>query len=297
MKKLLITFAVLGTILLCSGLALALVFGGYSDDVFNHFNGSDVIAAETTLVYTDYTEVPENEPNINDSYYHEYSNYSDLKEICFDVTSADVFIGYYAYQDTLSVSGNVNSILFEESYKDGTLKIEYADASNFGIWDSNEPVTIYVYLPVECVDKIDMDIVNGEVSINYCTVNELDVELVAGNVNIYEAKILDNSDIEIMSGEIYVNYSVLNNTKISKSQGSLSVYDSDLKGETNIESVAGKTYLELNGILRDYDFDIEKISGNIYLNYDNIIPADNPDAPNKIKINQTTGDIYININI
>lgn len=294
MKKLLITFAVLGSILFFSGLVIALVFGGYSDDVFNNFKESDVITTETTY---DYTEVPENEPNINDSYYHEYSNFSNLTEIKLDVASADVYIAYYDYQDTLSVSGNVNSLLFDESFKDGTLKIEYADASSLDILDSNAPVMIYVYLPVECVGKIDIDIVNGEVTINYCKVNELEIDLVAGNVNIYESNILNNSDIEIMSGEIYINSSVMNNTKISKAQGSLSVYDSDLTGVTNIDSVAGRTYLELTGKLREYDFNIEKISGNIYYNNENIIPADNPDAPNIININQTAGDVYINTNI
>lgn len=293
MKKLIITFAVLGTILFFSGVVIALVFGGYADDVFDSRNNNNVITTYTTY---DYTEVPETELNLNDSYYHEYSNYDDLNEIKLDVASADVYIAYYDYQDTLSVSGNVNSLLFNESYKDGTLKIEYADANTLDILDSNAPVTIYVYLPVECVDKIDIDIVNGEVSIMYCTINELDLELVAGNVSIYESKIQDKSDIELMSGEICINYSVLNNTKISKAQGSLFVYDSDLKGETTIDSVAGRTYLELNGIIRDYDFNIDKISGKIYFNGDNIIPADNPDAPNKININQTAGDIDININ-
>lgn len=128
------------------------------------------------------------------------------------------------------------------------------------------------------------------------TINNLDLELGAGKVDIKDIKVLKETNISGGTGQVNITDSELHNTELEIGVGELNL-SGKLLDKTEIDCGIGSTNIELIGTKEDYKLNIEKGIGNITINNKKINNNENyGTGKNKIKISGGIGNINISFN-
>lgn len=302
MKKLCITFAVLGIILTLAGIAISAMFGRYSNDaslsrIFDD-NSPDIV--ETNLDTTEIYDSAVGEVTIEDGdrVSHKYNSNNGIKGIKIDAYAANITVSNSYDGENVTVDcQNVDIKYYGENITDGILEISYKPENIVNIKDLinfNAP-EIYIYIPE--ADSVELSLNAGDIYIYDLTMKKLTINTDAGEMHINNSTVTENTDIKMTAGELYINSCELNNISINKVAGDVNAYDSVMTGVIKLDSTAGDCYFELKGDVSDYYFKLDVTAGDISINDSPSVPDGNSaSAPNSFYIKQTAGDCDISIN-
>lgn len=303
MKKLCITFAVLGIILTLAGIAIAAMFERYSNDaaLSRIFDDNSADYVETTFDVTGVYDSAVGEVTIEDGgdrISHKYNNNTEINGIKINAYAANITVSKSYDGDNVSVDcQNVDVKYYAEDITDGILEISYKPDNIVNIKDLinfNAP-EIYIYIPES--DSVELSLNAGDIYIYDLTMKKLTINTDAGEMHINNSTVTDNTEIKMTAGELYINSCELNNISINKVAGDVNAYDSVMTGVIKLDSTAGDCYFELKGDVSDYYFKLDVTAGDISINDSSSVPDGNSaSAPNSFYIKQTAGDCDISIN-
>lgn len=302
MKKLCITFAVLGIILTLAGIAIAAIFGRYSDDasLSRIFDDDSADIVETSLNVTEVYDSDIGEVTIEDGdrISHKYNNNTEIKGIKINAYAANITVSKsYDGNKVIVDCQDVDIKYYGENITDGILEITYKPENVVNIKDliNFKAPEIYIYIPEE--ESIDISLNAGEIYIYDITTQKLTINTDAGEMHINNSVVTENTEVKMTAGEMYMNSCEFNNISINKVAGDVNAYDSVMKGMIKLDSTAGDCYFELKGEVSDYYFNLDITAGDISINDSPSVPDGNStSAPNSFYIKQTAGDCNISIN-
>ena len=302
MKKLCITFAVLGIILTLSGIAIAAMFERYSNDasLSRTFDDNSPDIVETNLATTEIYDSTVGEVTIEDGdrVSHKYNSNNEIKGIKIDAYAANITVSNSYDGENVTVDcQNVDVKYYGENITDGILEISYKPDNIVNIQDLinfNAP-EINIYIPE--AESVELSLNAGDIYIYDLRMKKLTINTDAGEMHIYNAFVTDNTEIKMTAGELYINSCELNNVSINKVAGDVNAYDSVITGVIKLDSTAGDCYFDLRGDVGDYYFKLDVTAGDISINDSPSVPDGNSaSAPNSFYIKQTAGDCDISIN-
>lgn len=302
MKKLCITFAVIGLVLTCAGIAISAMFGRYANDAalerFNPETPDEYV--ETTYAVTEIPDSAIGEVTIEeggDRISHKYNNNTEINGIKINAYAANITVSKSYDGENVTVDcRDVDAKYYAENITDGILEINYKpdDVMNLKDLINYDVPEIDIYIPE--AGSVDLSLNAGDIYIYDMTINNLTISNDAGEIYINNSIVNDSSNLHMTAGEMYISGCELNNTSINKIAGDVSIYDSVMTGATKLDSTAGDCYFEISGDISDYYFKLDITAGDISINDSPSVPdGNNASAPNSFYIRQTAGDCDINI--
>lgn len=180
----------------------------------------------------------------------------------------------------------------EYTNTNGNIKIQDNNAKwHFG---NNELATIIIYLPEnKTLDEITMNIGAGTISSDTLEVQNLSLDLGAGNITIENLIVSKNAKINGGAGNININSGKISNVDLDLGIGETNI-KADITGKSKIDTGIGTLNLYLMSAQENYKLHIDKGVGHVKFNND--IISDDTDignGDNYIKINGGIGDIKI----
>ncbi len=187
-------------------------------------------------------------------------SYGDVEEITFSETS----------QKELSTENTLHYWL-----ENTTLHIKFAQAKKMVSINSYPEKDLKVVLPRElALQKLDIDAVDTQVTIEDLAVLDLEIETVDGDVNAYLVGACREISIETVGGEVYLDSKIAPRELSFEAVGgslTLGLYEvegftfemEDLGGEFNCDfqtTKKGKSYVYGTGI---YKYEAETVGGNV----------------------------------
>lgn len=180
----------------------------------------------------------------------------------------------------------------EYTNTNGNIKIQDNNAKwHFG---NNELATIIIYLPEnKILEEITMNIGAGTISSDTLEVQNLSLDLGAGNITIENLIVSKNAKINGGAGNININSGKISNVDLDLGIGETNI-KADITGKSKIDTGIGTLNLYLMSAQENYKLHIDKGVGHVKFNND--IISDDTDignGDNYIKINGGIGDIKI----
>lgn len=215
-----------------------------------------------------------------------YTVSQDITQLVIDIGAADLEI---KEGDSFSVQSNLKKLTVEE--KNGCLRIiEKQTLFHNTIKDAVLTVT----MPTGVVlNKGEITTGAGRVSVAYLSVNSLELELGAGEVNIHRLTAVHTSKIKGGAGKVTITDATLANLDLEMGVGEL-VFSGALTGNCDWECGVGATKLTLAGSREDYTVSLAKGLGEATV--DGTSLADGAvvgSGTNKIDIEGGVGSIKI----
>lgn len=168
-----------------------------------------------------------------------------------------------------------NSFKIETNTKNVSLKKRdnklYIEEKNYRFFRrENSKRQVIIYLPSEYVyEEIEIESDLGKIDIDKINVNELSLDLGAGEIHINELNVLEKAEIDGGAGQIIVDEGTINNLSLDMGIGKLDL-TSKLIGKNEIDTGVGETLINLLGTMNDYKIKVDKGLGATYINGKNI---------------------------
>lgn len=183
----------------------------------------------------------------------------DASLSCLDVdlkaTKLNIVTG-----DKLSVDTNNKYINVKES--NNKLIIQEKNHVTFG----SKNITLTITIPKNYYfDYINIDAGAGKIDIEELNARKLELDLGAGKVKINNLNVIREANIDGGAGKVDILSSNINNLDMDLGVGE-TIINSKLTGKNNLDCGVGRLELNLNGVLDNYSFEIEKGVGSIKLN-------------------------------
>lgn len=180
-------------------------------------------------------------------------------------TAVSLFINK-EYFDNLIIKTDTGDISILESIKFGNINIEGSTAS----------ISFMGF--VEGDFKVELS--TGDVCINKSIIENLNIKVSTGNIDILESEILDNLILKSSTGDMYLSDCLITNKlTATKNTGRLKM---NIVTCDNLEVSSRTGDTILNNVVINHDANIESTTGDVKFN--------NSDAKN-IYINTSTGDV------
>jgi len=164
----------------------------------------------------------------------------------------------------LEISANDNIKLTK---KNNTLYIEEKSKK---ILNRKKENNVVLYIPNDyIIEEINLDTGAGKLEIESLNVNNLELELGAGNVEINNLFVQKEANIDTGAGNVVINKGNINNLDLDMGLGNITL-NTKLIGKNNIDCGVGNVNLTLLGNIEDYKIDLNKGLGSTTINGDKI---------------------------
>ncbi len=194
--------------------------------------------------------------------------------------------------EEFKVETNNSNISYEEN--NGSVVIKEKTFQWLG-FKPNMESSLIVYLPkdIMALDEVKIEGGAGAINIDSLIVQELYLELGAGEVKIENIDVSEELKIDGGAGRTELKHSKVNNLDANLGVGEFT-YNGLLLGNTDIDSGVGSVRLDLTDDIKNYTIDIDKGLGNVTLNGKNIeTNRVHGTGNNHIKIDGGVGNIMI----
>ena len=170
-----------------------------------------------------------------------------------------------------------------------TLKLKEKSHMEF-FWNNNKN-SIKIYLPEEVIEKLDLDMGAGKLSMDGVNINTLKLDHGAGYVSIKNSEFA-KTDIDGGAGKIEIETSILNNLDLDAGVGNTTIKNSSILGKSKISTGVGNATIELKDKKEDYTFIIDKGLGSLEIDG---ISSDGRfgNGSNELKIDSGVGNLSI----
>ena len=216
---------------------------------------------------------------------------ADIRDLTIMVNAAELQI---KKGDKLSVESNLKSLSVEE--KDGTLTVKDTTNVRANIFGSTsyEDATLIIYVPEGTVfGNVDIFTGAGKFTVDSLSVENIELELGAGEVKISSLVATGSANIEGGAGRVTIAGGALNDLNIEMGVGALDL-TSALSGDSTLEMGVGKSNITLIGDREDYEIDAEKGLGSIKVDGKDVSDfGSSGDGANEIEIHGGVGSINI----
>ncbi len=310
MRKKMNVFAMLGIILVITGIVILVVTTGvykvnidYNYDLLNIIRNNN--ASDMNTVH-EYGEIDSESP------FFSYTGDQLFEEIEIDFAGGILNI---TTGTEFSVSGeNINRDKFKYSFDDGKLFIEYnkkITLFDLDDWSHDEKLDIVIPVSSE-LEKADIELTGGKLDINGISCEEFDIDISAGEVYLYWLNVSDSTEFNLTAGDISCYDSVFNNLKYEMTAGycnfentefnkdssfeltagALETNNSSMLGDSKINMTAGSVTMNLSGDKDKYDTNISRTAGNVDII--GFSSASAYDDKYNMDIKVTAGDCMVN---
>ncbi len=222
--------------------------------------------------------------SLDDNYSYRYDKFVLDLDIDLSYSNLSILTGEVFYIET-----NNKNIHFIE--KDNKLKISDSSRDLFSLKKDSKVV---IYLPSDYkFDNVSISNGAGKVHIDSINLDYFDLELGAGEF-VVDNIIVKEMDTETGAGSFKINNGIIGKLDFDMGVGSVFI-TSKIVNYGKIEAGVGSLSLNLIGTKEDYNLDISKGLGNIYV--DNTQANDNDKVGNgdsKIDIDGGIGKIEVN---
>lgn len=191
-----------------------------------------------------------------------YYTSSDVQRLDIEINAADVYV---KEGETLLVESNLKNLKVEE--KNGCLTIKDSTKVRRQLFDSNtfKEAVFTLYVPEGTVfDEINLTTGAVRLTVDVLSAKTIDLKLGAGDVSIGSLFASKSADIEGGAGRITVSGGSLNGLDLEMGVGELNL-TSALSGECKLELGIGASNITLIGNSEDYELEVEKGIGSIYV--------------------------------
>ena len=214
-----------------------------------------------------------------------YSVSADIRKLNIRINAADLYIKEGA---AFSVESNLQHLTVTE--KGNTLTVEETKK----IQGNYQGATLTIYVPAGTVfDDVNLTTGAGRLTLESLSTNTLDFELGAGDVSITSLTALKSADIEGGAGRITISGGALHALDLEMGVGQLNL-TSALTGECQLDLGVGESNITLLGSQDDYELDIEKGIGSIFVDGKDVADyGSSGNGTNEVDINGGIGAIHV----
>ena len=224
-------------------------------------------------------------------------SFEDVKSL-----SADNGIGNFTikvgYNDKIEVvAENVSDNFKVEKSFSGNLEVK----STFDFWNffnragkQNGQAKVTIYIPKDLIlENVEINAGAGNVNIEALSTKKLKIDAGAGNI---DGKNIMASEVKLDGGVGEITLEQVDLTKVDIDCGVGNVnLQGIMNGKCKIDCGVGEVELKLKGSTDDYNLNIEKGLGSVYINGEKYsdLNWNNITAPNSLDIDGGVGDIDI----
>lgn len=215
-----------------------------------------------------------------------YDIASDIRSLNIEVNAADFTI---EQGDEFSVESNLRYLTVSDN--GGVLKIK--DETKISLGYANAVLKLYV--PAGTVfEDAKINTGAGRLTAEKINANTLELKTGAGKVEFASIEATEKIDIKGGAGSIEIKDGTLNNLNLDLGVGNLDM-TAELRGENNLKFGVGHSGLTLKGDKDDYRFDVETGIGKVSIDgRDAFSFANSGNGENSVKIKGGVGATDIN---
>lgn len=211
----------------------------------------------------------------------EYKFTDKINNIDIDGSVAEVEF-FVKEGDSVEVEVNqTNKIQFDVNVKGDTLSIKCNKEHGFHFFDIASDVHIYIYLPTNTLDKIEIDSSTGAIRIPDLICNDIEIDISTGETTLKGTVINNELKIDSSTGGIALKDVTAGNMDIDVSTGAIE-FDNCEAGEIIAHASTGSISGTLKG---DYLYDATSSTGSVN------VPGSN--GTRRCRLSASTGSIDI----
>ena len=131
--------------------------------------------------------------------------------------------------------------------------------------EENKESVLIIYVPDSCtLESADLELGAGNLQAEGLSAGKLEFSVGAGKLTVAELE-AEEMQVSVGAGAVSLEHVSVNNAKISVGAGNMSVAG-QITGNVDGECAMGNLELNLQGSVKDFNYDLQCMAGNILLN-------------------------------
>lgn len=154
---------------------------------------------------------------------------------------------------------------------------------------------LVLYLPEKIFDEVEIKNAAGTIEIEYLDCKDLELEIDAGTLKVYELNVKREANISSGAGKTVVKNANVYNLDLDLGAGKVE-YNGAISGNSKIDAGVGSLILDLEGNKEEYTFKVDTGIGSIKIDDEKVNDGTIGTGTNRIDIDGGVGSIDINFN-
>lgn len=213
---------------------------------------------------------------IDNGYYYDGDGEFSILDMKYadTVTKLDITVntGNFSIMqgDNLSITGsNIKTEYLDYKIEDGSLYVTYSPELYLFNWDFDaDDAYICITVPPKVYETANFSVKAGGLSVYDFEVNRLYVDFTAGDSNFSNVSASETAQIKMTAGGCIFENCSFRNAYIKMTAGSMVYNTCKIIGQNSIKMTAGDLYMELLGKRSDYNINVDRTAGDVYIDGD-----------------------------
>lgn len=161
----------------------------------------------------------------------------------------------------------INSECLKYEVNNKCLSVTYSPEFYIFKWDffSDDEANIVITVPPKMFESADFSVKAGQLYVYDMETDKISIDFTAGNAYFVNVSSASSSQIKMTAGDCTFDNCIFNNANIKMTAGSMYYNACRIKGDNKITMTAGDLVMEIIGRRSDYDIDISRTAGDVYI--------------------------------